>query len=126
MANPSVGAVNAAHDKLMLMLGILLAVAGVAAFYFLGNQETYLRLAALVAGLAAGGGVALFSAAGRAFIAFAKDSYREVRKVVWPSRKEAGQTTLVVFGFVLAMAIYLWVSDKTIEWIVFSLILGWR
>jgi preprotein translocase subunit SecE len=49
-----------------------------------------------------------------------------VRKVVWPSRKEAGQTTLIVFGFVVVMAIYLWCTDKTIEWLIFSVILGWR
>jgi preprotein translocase SecE subunit len=51
---------------------------------------------------------------------------QEVRKVVWPTRKEATQTTLVVFGFVLVMAIFLWLSDKSIEWVIFSAILGWK
>ena len=55
-----------------------------------------------------------------------QDSYKEVRKVVWPTRKEATQTTLVVFGFVLVMAIFLWLSDKSIEWVIFSAILGWK
>lgn len=62
----------------------------------------------------------------KGFIAFAKDSYKEVRKVVWPTRKEATQTTLVVFGFVFVMAIFLWISDKSIEWAIFSVILGWK
>jgi len=126
MANPSVETVNTASDKLMLGLGVLLVVAGIAGFYLLGTHEWYVRGAALFVGLAAGVSVALASASGKGFIAFAKDAYREVRKVVWPTRKEAGQTTLVVFGFVLVMAIYLWVSDKSIEWVIFSLILGWK
>jgi preprotein translocase subunit SecE len=68
----------------------------------------------------------LLSSSGKGFIVFAKEAYREVRKVVWPTRKEAAQTTLVVFGFVLLMAVYLWLSDKTIEWAIFSAILGWK
>ena len=126
MANPSVETVNTASDKLLLALGVLLVIAGIAGFYLLGAHEWYVRAAALVVGIGAGIAAALASASGKGFIAFAKDSYREVRKVVWPTRKEAGQTTLVVFGFVLVMAVYLWVSDKTIEWVIFSLILGWK
>jgi preprotein translocase subunit SecE len=126
MANPSVETVNTSADRLMLVAGVVLAVAGVAGFYVLSNQEWYVRGAALAFGLIAGVVVALLSMSGKTFIGFAKESYREVRKVVWPSRKEAGQTTLVVFAFVLVMAIYLWGSDKTIEYVIFSLILGWK
>lgn len=126
MANPSVENVHPAGDKLMLTLGVVLVLAGLAVFRFFPNQAWYVRGGALVVGVGAGALVALLSATGKGFIAFAKDSIREVRKVVWPTRKEATQTTLVVFGFVLIMAIYLWVSDKTIEWIIFSLILGWK
>ncbi len=110
----------------MLVVGVLLVVAGFVAFYWLGSQEWYVRGAALVVGVAAGVVVGLLSAPGKSFIAFAKDSYKEVRKVVWPTRKEATQTTLVVFGFVLVMAIILWVCDKSIEWVIFSAILGWK
>lgn len=126
MANPSVETVNTVSDKLLLALGVLLVIAGIAGFYLLGTHEWYLRGGALLVGIGAGIAAALASVSGKGFIAFAKDSYREVRKVVWPTRKEAGQTTLVVFGFVLVMAVYLWVSDKTIEWVIFSLILGWK
>ncbi|WP_027821102.1 preprotein translocase subunit SecE [Paraburkholderia bannensis] len=126
MANPSVETVNTSSDKLMLVVGVLLVVAGFVAFYWLGSQEWYVRGAALVVGVAAGVVVGLLSAPGKSFIAFAKDSYKEVRKVVWPTRKEATQTTLVVFGFVLVMAIILWVCDKSIEWVIFSAILGWK
>jgi len=66
------------------------------------------------------------SETGRELIAFGRDAWREVRKVVWPERKEAIQMTAYVFGFVLIMAIFLWLTDKTIEWVFYDLILRWR
>ena len=126
MANPSVEIVDTSSDKLMLIAGVLLVVAGFVGFFWLNGQEWYVRGAALVVGVVAGVVVGLLSSPGKGFIAFAKDSYKEVRKVVWPTRKEASQTTLVVFGFVLVMAVLLWISDKSIEWVIFSVILGWK
>lgn len=126
MANPSVETVNTSGDKLMLALGVLLVLAGFVGFFWLANQQWYVRGAALAVGVIVGVAVGLMSAPGKSLIAFAKDSYKEVRKVVWPTRKEATQTTLVVFGFVLVMAIFLWLSDKSIEWVIFSAILGWK
>lgn len=126
MANPSVETVNTSGDKLLLVAGVLLVVAGFVGFFWLDSQEWYVRGAALAVGVVAGVVVGLLSAPGKGFIAFGKDSYREVRKVVWPTRKEATQTTLVVFGFVLVMAVLLWISDKSIEWVIFSVILGWK
>jgi preprotein translocase subunit SecE len=49
-----------------------------------------------------------------------------VRKVAWPSRKETIQSTLVVFAFVTTMALFLWLTDKTLEWVLYDLILGWK
>ncbi len=126
MANLSGHIFKAVSDKLILGLAVLLAFAGIAAFYFLGDQKEYLRIASLILGVGLGSILALWSQAGKKFISFAKDSYREIRKVVWPTRKETGQTTLIVFGFVLVMAVYLWIGDKAIEWLVFSLILRWK
>jgi preprotein translocase subunit SecE len=127
MSNPSVECNNTATNKRMLMLAALCVVAGFSGFYFFFSHPLwYLRSIALLSGLAAGIVVALFSASGRVFIGFAKEAWREIRKVVWPTRKETRRMTLVVFGFVLVMAIYLWIGDKLIEWMVFSLILGWK
>ena len=50
----------------------------------------------------------------------------ELKKVVWPTRKETVQTTAAVFAFVVVMALFLWVSDKTLEWVLYDLILGWK
>ena len=80
----------------------------------------------LIGGLVLGAGVALVSSPGQSFIEFARESYREVRKVVWPTRKEAGQMTGLVFAFVVIMALFLWSADKLIEWVIFSLVLGWK
>ena len=50
----------------------------------------------------------------------------ETRKVVWPTRKEAMQMTAYVFAFVFVMALFLWLTDKTLEWVLYDLILGWK
>ncbi|SPR98543.1 MULTISPECIES: preprotein translocase subunit SecE [Cupriavidus] len=126
MANPNVETVNASSGKWMLGVAVLLVVAGVIGFYALAQQPSYVRGAALFGGIALGVVVALVSAPGKDFIGFAKESYREVRKVVWPTRKESGQMTGLVFVFVVIMALFLWSADKLIEWIVFSLVLGWK
>ncbi|MBY4899357.1 preprotein translocase subunit SecE [Cupriavidus sp. AU9028] len=126
MANPNVETVNASSGKWMLGVAVLLVVAGVIGFYALAQQPGYVRGAALIAGIALGIVVALVSAPGKEFIGFARESYREVRKVVWPTRREAGQMTGLVFVFVVVMALFLWSADKLIEWVVFSLVLGWK
>ena len=80
----------------------------------------------LLVGLVAAAAVFLVSEQGKQLIAFAKDSWKEVKKVVWPSRKETLQMTLYVFAFVVIMALFLWLTDKTVEWVLYDLILGWR
>ena len=81
---------------------------------------------ALVAGLAIAVLLLWTSSTGRDFLGFAKESVRETKKVVWPTRKEATQITAVVFGFVLVMAIFLWGTDKILEFLMYDVILGWK
>jgi preprotein translocase subunit SecE len=113
-------------DKLKLAVAVLLVAAGVWGYYWLADQALVLRVLAVVAGLIAGAAVAWFSAPGRQFGLFAAESVTEVKKVVWPTRKETMQTTAAVFAFVVVMAIFLWVSDKTLEWVLYDLILSWK
>ena len=124
--NPQVETLNTGADKAKLAGAAVLGIAGLAAFYLLGQQSLWMRVAALVALLAAG--VALFftSEAGKQLIAFGRDSVREAKKVVWPSRKEATQMTGYVFAFVVVMALFLWLTDTTLEWTLYDLILGWK
>jgi preprotein translocase subunit SecE len=85
-----------------------------------------LRALALIALLAAAVAVFFTSESGRQLIAFGKDSIRETKKVVWPTRKEAMQMTGYVFAFVFVMALFLWITDKTLEWVLYDLVLGWK
>ncbi|MBC3930789.1 preprotein translocase subunit SecE [Undibacterium curvum] len=126
MSNHSVQTVSTSNDKYKVILAVFAVVAGIAAFYVLAGQSTWVRAAALVAGLVIAGGLLAVSDLGRNFVEFAKESVRETKKVVWPTRKEAGQITAVVFGFVLVMAIFLWGTDKFLEFMLYDVILGWK
>jgi preprotein translocase subunit SecE len=95
-------------------------------FYLLAKQGQAAQWGALIVGLVAAVVVFMSSELGRQFLAFGRDSWREVKKVVWPARKEAMQMTAYVFGFVVVMALFLWFTDKTLEWVFYDLILGWK
>jgi preprotein translocase subunit SecE len=126
MSNQSVQTVSTPGDKLKIALAVVAAVAGVVGFYYLTGKPALMRAGALVAGLIVSAGILWTSAAGRDFLNFAKESVRETRKVVWPTRKEATQITGIVFAFVVVMAIFLWATDKTLGWILYDLVLGWK
>lgn len=124
--HPQVETVSTGADKAKLAAAAVLLVGGVAAFYLLSQQSLWLRVLALFALLAAAAGVFFISEPGKQLIGFGRDSVKEVKKVVWPSRKEALQMTGYVFAFVVVMALFLWTTDKTLEWVLYDLILGWR
>jgi preprotein translocase subunit SecE len=113
-------------DKIKLAVAAALVAAGIAGYYLLAAQSILLRIASVLAGIAAGIAAAWTSVYGQRFAAFAREALVEVRKVVWPTRKETMQTTAAVFAFVVVMAVFLWVSDKTLEWVLYDLILGWK
>ena len=123
---PEIETVSTAADKAKLAGAALLLVASIVAFYYLGKQDLWLRVLALLA--LVGAAIALFftSESGKQLIAFGRDAVRETRKVVWPARKEAMQMTGYVFAFVFVMALFMWLTDKTLEWLLYDLILGWR
>jgi len=126
MSNHSVETVTTSADKAKLGVALIAVLAGVIGFYLLAGQTTLVRAAALVGGLLVAIAAAWTSALGQSFIGFARESVRETKKVVWPSRKEAMQITGVVFGFVFIMALFLWGTDKLLEVVLYDLILGWR
>jgi preprotein translocase subunit SecE len=126
MSNQPVQTVGASGDKIKVVLAIAAAIAGVVGFYVLSDKATAVRAAALVGGLVVAIALAWTSTSGRDFINFARESVRETKKVVWPTRKEAMQMTAIVFGFVLIMAIFLWGTDKILEFVLYDLILGWK
>ncbi|MFM1980279.1 MAG: hypothetical protein RLZ68_1544 [Pseudomonadota bacterium] len=126
MATTQVQTVNTGADKAKLAAAAALVVASLAAFYLLGKQGQLIQWIVLILGLAAAVVVFFSSETGRQLAAFGRDALREVKKVVWPERKEAIQITAYVFGFVLVMALFLWLTDKTLEWLFYDLILGWK
>jgi preprotein translocase subunit SecE len=126
MSNPQVETVSTGADKAKIAVAAVLVVASVAAFYALGKQDLWLRVVALVLLLAAAVGTFFTSESGKQLIAYGRDSSHEVRKVVWPTRKEAMQMTGYVFAFVFVMALFLWLTDKTLEWVLYDLVLGWK
>ena len=126
MATTQIETVNTGADKAKLAAASVLLIAGFAAYYMLVKQGALAQWAALLVGLGASVAVFLTSEYGRQLLAFGRDSWREVKKVVWPARKESLQMTAYVFAFVLPMAIFLWGTDKTLEWVLYDLILGWK
>ena len=126
MATSQIETVSTGADKAKLGAAIALVLAALTGFYMLGKQGALVQWSVLLLGLVAAL-VAFFSSEpGRQLVAFGRDAWREVRKVVWPARKEAIQITVYVFGFVLVMALFLWLTDKTLEWVFYDLILGWK
>ena len=129
MANPTsppVETVSTGADKAKLAAAGILVVVAVVAFYLLGKQDLWVRVAALIVLMVVAAATFFTSEPGKQLIAYGQDSIREVKKVVWPTRKEALQMTGYVFAFVVVMALFLWLTDKTLEWVLYDLVLGWK
>ena len=126
MATTQVQTISTAADKAKLAAAGGLVLAALAAYFLLSKQGALIQWLVFLLGMAAAVGVFLVSESGKQLVAFGRDAWREVRKVVWPTRKEATQITAYVFGFVLIMAMFLWLTDKTLEWLFYDLILGWK
>ena len=122
----SVQTVSTSSDKLKVALAVFAVIAGVVGFYLLADKPGVVRAGVLVLGIIVGVALAWTSTSGKSFLSFASESVRETKKVVWPTRKEALQITGVVFGFVLIMALFLWGTDKLLEFLLYDIILGWK
>ena len=106
-----------ALDIAKLTLGILVAIGGLAAFYYLSDQTPAIRWLAVLVGLGIGAAIALQSHFGREFRQFVQTARVELRKVVWPNRQETVQTTIVVFVFVIVSGVFFWLLDILLGWI---------
>ena len=126
MASTQVETVSTVADKAKLVLAVALVLGALTGFYLVAKQGPIVQWVVLVGGLVAAVLVFGISEPGKQLVAFGRDAWREVKKVVWPTRKEAVQMTLYVFGFVVIMALFLWLTDKTLEWVFYDLILGWK
>ncbi len=100
-------------DKIKFLLAAVIVAAAIAAFYYYGEGTSLLlRVVGLLVAIGVATAVFLQTAAGQQTWAFIGEARAEVRKVVWPTRKETVQTTLVVLGMVVVVAFILWVFDS--------------
>jgi preprotein translocase subunit SecE len=113
-------------DKVKLVLAAVFVLAGIGGFYQLSSSAAVLRLASVLVGILAGAAVAFTTAPGQQLFMFSREAVTETKKVVWPTRKDSFQTTAAVFAFIVAMAVFLWVSDKSLEYMLYDVVLGWK
>ena len=125
MATSQVETVSTGADKAKLAVAVGLVIAAIAGFYALSKQGALVQWGVLLLGIAAAVVVFLVSESGRQLVGFSKDSVKEVKKVVWPTRKESVQMTLYVCAFAVVMALFLWLTDQTLAWVLYDLVLGW-
>jgi preprotein translocase subunit SecE len=116
-------------DKVKLAVAVLVMGAGIYGYYQLPvlmgqDVSILLRVGLLLVSLIAAVGIAATSAQGIAFIEFSKGSRTELRKMVWPSRQETAQTTMIVLVMVVIIAIFLWLVDMAVFKVIFDLLLG--
>jgi preprotein translocase subunit SecE len=102
-------------DKLKLVLAVLIVAIGVGGFYYFGDASDLVRVPGLLFAFALAIVVALQAEVGQNLQEFAKGSLRELRQVVWPTRKETTQVTLVVVALVIVVALFLWVVDLGLQ-----------
>lgn len=122
----NVETVTSTADRIKIGLAVLAIAAGIVGYSMLEGQPAVARVGAFIGGLVVAVIIAWFSEPGRRTLSFGRDSYNEIKRVVWPTRKEATQMTGIVFVFVAIMALFLWLVDKALEWIIYGLFLGWN
>ena len=102
---------RSAFDVVKFIVAVLLVVAGITGFYVYSEESQLYRILGLVAVALLAAAVALSTASGKGLLAFMKNARTEVRKMVWPTRVETMQTTLMVVVIVILLAIFLWFVD---------------
>ncbi len=113
------GEVNPALNALLWLLAVVLVGGAIVGNWYYTQHividessfDRFIRVAVVIAVIAAGLGVTLFTAKGRSLLNFGRESYVELRKVVWPTRQEAVQTTFIVFIAVCVVSLFLYLCD---------------
>jgi preprotein translocase subunit SecE len=123
MANARAESAGGFPDTLKWVLSVGLLGAAIVGFYVYAEQSLLLRVVVLLAVAAISVAIAYQTEKGRLAWGFLRDARTEVRKVVWPTRRETGQTTLIVIVVVALVALILWVFDGLLTYLV-RLLLG--
>lgn len=123
MNNQNVETVTSKSDIALVTLAILAALAGVIAFALLSEEALGVRLGVLFGGLLLGIGLAWLSPSGKRLLSYGRQSWDELRRVVWPTKKETLNTTGLVMAFVFIIALFLFICDNIIEWGLYDVLL---
>ncbi len=102
-------------DHLKLLVALLIVFIGIAGFYYFGDQPELVRVLGVLVAAGLAVAVVLQTEPGRNAREFARGSLRELRQVVWPTRKETTQVTLVVVALVIVVALFLWIVDLGLQ-----------
>ncbi|MEW4981757.1 MAG: preprotein translocase subunit SecE [Cycloclasticus sp.] len=103
-------------DIAKLGLAVIIIVAAIGGFYFYADQSLLLRVIGLLVSLSVAVGLVYTTNLGQSFWQFAQGSRIELKKIVWPTKKETIQTTLIVAVMVLFVGILLWMFDGLLMW----------
>ncbi len=114
--NLKVDTVGTRLDTAKLVVAVLIVLSAIGAFYIYAEQSLLLRVLGMLAALVIAAGIAFQTGKGRQIWGFFQDAQIEVRKVVWPTRQETAQTTLIVILMVIFIAIFLWMLDLFLGW----------
>ncbi|WP_248744658.1 MULTISPECIES: preprotein translocase subunit SecE [unclassified Pseudomonas] len=120
---PKAEAQGSRFDLLKWLVVVALVVVGVVGNQYYSASPILYRVLALLVIATVAAFVGLQTAKGKSFFVLVKEARTEIRKVVWPTRQETTQTTLIVVAVVLVMALLLWGLDSLLGWLV-SLIVG--
>ena len=123
--NSKVETAGTLMDTIKLMVALLISVAAIVGFYMFADESLLYRVIGLLAAAGISIVIALQTVKGRNIWGFFQDAQIEVKKVVWPTRQETLQTTLIVIVVVLVIAIFLWILDMFLGWSIGS-IMGQR
>jgi len=103
-------------DSLKFLIAIALLIGGIVQFYYFEEESQLYRVLALLGFVAFALGVVYTTRKGKNLWLFARDARTEVRKVIWPTRQETIQTTLMVIVMVILVGLMLWLIDMILRW----------
>ena len=124
--NSQIETVSTGADKAKLAAAALLLLGGIVAFYALGHLDLWVRVIALIVLLALAVAVFFVSEPGKQLIGFGKESVKEVKRSSGRPARKRCRTPPWCSRFVFLMALFLWITDKTLEFVLYDLILGWK
>ena len=103
-------------DTVRLVFAVALLIAGIAGFYYFGSYALVYRVVGILVMAGAAAGLAFTTAVGKTVWGFIQESKMEAKKVIWPTRQETMQATMLVVALVFIVGLILWLMDMFLFW----------